>query len=194
MDGLFVAEQEFLLPGFGRLAQFAPDPGQLLAQPGVSEAANLPGLERADLAAGDLVLFDGSELVWNLTSNNNNDQESLYAEANSGSFVCGNASARIASDAQKVQPKENPEEIIGFKFYPNPVKDKLVIELGNATTTSEINLFNSQGKSCKMQGVVNSSSSTVEIDMSSMSDGLYILRLKVGEDYKTLRVIKIGDH
>jgi len=137
------------------------------------------------------VLFDGSELVWNLTSNINNGQISLYAEANSGSFVCGseNTNARIASDAQGVQP----EETIGLKFYPNPVKDKLVIELDNATT-SEINLFNSQGKSFKVQGVANSSSGTVEIDMSSMSDGLYVLRLKVGEYYKTLRVVKIGDH
>ena len=80
-----------------------------------------------------------------------------------------------------------------MKFYPNPVKDKLVIELDNAAT-SEINLFDSQGKSCKARGVVNSSSSTVEIDMSSMSDGLYVVRLKVGEYYKTFRVVKIGDH
>ncbi len=137
------------------------------------------------------MLFDGSKLVWTLTSNNNNTKKSLSAKASSGSFVCvnGNTSARIVSDAQEVQPEEN----IGLKFYPNPVKDKLVIELDNATT-SEINLFNSQGKSCQAQGVVNSSSSTVEIDMSSMSDGLYVLRLKVGEYYKTLRVIKIGDH
>jgi hypothetical protein len=44
------------------------------------------------------------------------------------------------------------------------------------------------------QGVANSSSSRVEIDMSSMSDGLYVLRLKVGKDYKAFRVVKIGDH
>ncbi len=137
------------------------------------------------------VLFDGSKLVWTLTSNNNNTKKSLSAKASSGSFVCvnGNTSARIASDAQEVQPEEN----IGLKFYPNPVKDKLVIELDNATT-SEINLFNSQGKSCQAQGVVNASPSTVEIDMSSISDGLYVLRLKVGENYKTLRVVKIGGH
>ena len=94
--------------------------------------------------------------------------------------------ARIASNAQS---KEN----IGLKFYPNPVKDKLVIELGNAATY-EINLFNSQGRSCKEQVVANSSSKTIEIDMSSMSDGLYVVRLRVGEYYKVFRVIKIGDH
>src|SRR6185295_1539837 len=137
------------------------------------------------------VLFDGSELVWDLTSNINNGQESLYAEANSASLECvqENTNARIASDAQEVQPEEN----IGLKLYPNPVKDKLVIELDNATT-SEIKLFNSQGKSCTEQGVVNSFSSAVEIDMSSMSDGIYVLRLKVGENYKALRVVKIGGH
>ncbi len=135
---------------------------------------------------------DGNELVWNLTSNFNNDQISLYAEANSSSVVCVNESTngRIASDdTQEVQPEENA----GLKFYPNPVRDKLVIELDNATT-SEINLFNSQGKSFKAQGVVNSSSNTIEIDLSPMSDGLYVLKLKVGENYKTLRVVKIGDH
>ena len=68
-----------------------------------------------------------------------------------------------------------------------------MIELDNAAT-SEINLFNSQGKSCKAQVVGNSSPSTVEMDMSSLSDGLYIVRLKVGEHYKTFRVVKIGDH
>jgi hypothetical protein len=30
--------------------------------------------------------------------------------------------------------------------------------------------------------------------MSSLSDGLYVLRLKVGGYYKALRVVKIGDH
>jgi hypothetical protein len=132
------------------------------------------------------VLFDGSELVWNLTSN----KKSLSAEASSGSFACvkGNTNARLAFDAQEVQPEEN----IGLNFYPNPVKDKLVVELNNATTT-EINLFSSQGKSYRAQGVVNSSSNRLEIDMSSMSDGLYIVRLKVGEHYKILRVVKIGD-
>jgi len=134
------------------------------------------------------VLFDGSQLVWNLTSNDNNNQQSLSAEASSGSVVC-DTNAPITSVAQEVQPQQS----IGLKFYPNPVKDKLIIELGNATT-SEINLFNSQGKSCREQGVVNSSSSTVEIDMSSMSDGLYVLRLKVGGYYQTLRVVKMGDH
>src|SRR5204862_1663795 len=70
-----------------------------------------------------------------------------------------NTNARIASNAQEIQPEE---EHIGLKVYPNPVKDKLVIELDNAAT-SEIKLFDSQGKSCKAQSVVNSSSSTVEI-------------------------------
>jgi len=79
------------------------------------------------------VLFDGSQLVWNLTSNDNNNQQSLSAEASSGSVVCDtNAPINFRCSESSTPGKH------GLKFYPNPVKDKLIIELGNATT-SEIN-------------------------------------------------------
>ena len=79
-------------------------------------------------------------------------------------------------------------EIPGLTIYPNPVKDKLLIEFGSAQNIEyEIYLRNVQGKVISSSRIAPGIPDT-EISMESLPDGLYVLQIS-GYGQRTIRLI-----
>ena len=72
-----------------------------------------------------------------------------------------------------------------FKFYPNPVKH--ILTLNNTALIDEIEIFSISGKSV-LSKKLNSNHS--EIDLSQVSSGLYLLKVKSEGKTKTIKFIK----
>ena len=79
----------------------------------------------------------------------------------------------------------NSFDTSNFVAYPNPVKD--VLNLSYKTAISNVKVINLLG-----QEVVNAKANTndVQVDMSSLNAGVYIVNVTVGDTVHTIKVIK----
>ena len=82
------------------------------------------------------------------------------------------------------------------KLYPNPTNGKFTIQLTNDNPNEvkyEIEVFNMGGQLVLTKSSASFSKGKEEIDLlfTSMADGLYIVRVKQGENMKTAKVILV---
>ena len=78
----------------------------------------------------------------------------------------------------------NTEESESIKIYPNPIVDILNIDL---PTESTITLYNAIGQITK---VTNLNKGNNKVDLSSLTAGIYILRISSTDGEKTYKIIK----
>ncbi|MCB9252763.1 MAG: PKD domain-containing protein [Flavobacteriales bacterium] len=70
-----------------------------------------------------------------------------------------------------------PVQRSGFKFYPNPAHTQITIDLSNSFNTfSKLEIINVNGKQC-MKRSIDSDNEMVNVDIDTLPDGLYILKL-----------------
>lgn len=91
----------------------------------------------------------------------------------------------LGLQAQDGRPQPKPNESIeGLNFYPNPVTNgKIYITTKNALT-KEVTIIDILGKV-----VLQTSISTKELNVSSLSPGVYVIKIKEGEATATRKLI-----
>ena len=72
--------------------------------------------------------------------------------------------------------------------YPNPVHEKLTIQLGTLNPGAVMQLYNSNGVLVETDRLVNS---TKEISVKTLPAGMYYLIIKKGETTITRKIIKL---
>lgn len=72
-----------------------------------------------------------------------------------------------------------------FKYYPNPVKNSLTI--GNASVINEVIIYDFLGKALLTKKI---NKTTSEIDMATLVKGVYFMKVKSGNQEKTLKIMK----
>lgn len=77
---------------------------------------------------------------------------------------------------------------ISAKVFPNPSTDKLFIELENAYQELEFTIYTLDGKKVKTEKVENSRKSTLNV--SSLLNGIYILKINADGAEKVLKFVK----
>jgi hypothetical protein len=98
----------------------------------------------------------------------------------------------IAANSEDNLNKEQQSEVSLIAF-PNPVIDRVSIqfpELTKEPTLSSINIFDQVGRMHPVNALWHEENSSLEIDFSSMSKGLYIIRVSTQKGAQTLKVIK----
>lgn len=75
--------------------------------------------------------------------------------------------------------------LTNFKSYPNPVKNNLTIQ--NTSTIDEIALYSITGETVLTKKIKNLRS---EIDLSTLSSGIYFLKVKSEGEEKTVKIVK----
>jgi hypothetical protein len=95
-------------------------------------------------------------------------------------------SARVS--AQESRPAANAKTqettIEGLSFYPNPVSNGKIYITSKSTLDKEIAIYDVLGKKV-LQSVVTSK----ELNVSSLSPGVYIIKIKEGEATATRKLI-----
>ena len=76
-------------------------------------------------------------------------------------------------------------ESVGFKYFPNPVNDQL--SLRAQQTINSVSIYNMLG-----QEVLRTSPNAMndEVNMSSLQSGAYFVRVTIGDNSKTIKIIK----
>jgi hypothetical protein len=154
--------------------------------PASFNGVNQPELFLAGGADFD-VPFDGSTLKYSVTSFDHNWQKkTLTATANNSTNSCN-------KDAEALLPPAIEDEESGMDIvaYPNPVNNRLFISLdGRETLTDEdIFVFDLYGRLSPVKSI-RPSSELIEIDMSGMNSGVYIIYLRFEDANEMIRVIK----
>ena len=80
---------------------------------------------------------------------------------------------------------------LGFSFYPNPVKAKIVVTLQSISSiNASISLINADGKTVSTMILNNqNANSNVQFDVANIARGNYFLVLKDGASIKTSKVV-----
>ena len=76
-------------------------------------------------------------------------------------------------------------QAVGFTYYPNPVKNSLMMKADE--TISSVSIFNMLGQEVKR---VQPSALETSVDMSNLSSGTYFVKATVGNAVGTFKVIK----
>lgn len=79
--------------------------------------------------------------------------------------------------------------LVKASVYPVPAKNKITVNFGSAITKAEIEIFSADMKTVKQESV-NSPSVTKDIDISTLSKGVYFIRYSTGSVTGILRFIK----
>lgn len=95
-------------------------------------------------------------------------------------IICFCALGSLAQDA-KQQPNQS---IDGLSFYPNPVNSGRIYITSKSTLDKEILIFDVLGKK-----VLQSTLTTKELNISNLSPGVYIIKIKEGEATATRKLI-----
>ena len=90
---------------------------------------------------------------------------------------------------QAVLDTDRFDKLDGMSIYPNPVSDRLNISFGNLDFLPEnYNIYNNLGQLVQTKTVV--SANDLSTDVSSLSPGIYIVRLEKEGATKTLKFLK----
>jgi len=92
---------------------------------------------------------------------------------------------KIDIDGNTVDISTNMHNELAYSVYPNPAKDKLNISLlSENSNIAELRIYDVQGRQV-LQKTINAKES--EIDVSSFSDGLYIIKVTSNTGYEFFR-------
>ncbi|MCD2259752.1 S8 family serine peptidase [Psychroserpens luteolus] len=79
------------------------------------------------------------------------------------------------------------EELFEFKVFPNPAIDVLNIQVPSANDVTTLRIYDILGKTVLEQQIIQSRH---QLDVSSMSAGVYIMSFQSGDASKTIKLIK----
>jgi hypothetical protein len=74
--------------------------------------------------------------------------------------------------------------------YPNPVKQYLNVSLNGINTCSKVKIFDNMGNEVLSQQIKNIHNQDITMDVSSLSTGLYLVKLEDGTILKTVKILK----
>ena len=94
-------------------------------------------------------------------------------------LICFFASGSFAQEALQTNPV-----IDGLSFYPNPVSNGKIYISSKSSLEKEIIIFDVLGKK-----VLQTTLNTKELNITSLSPGVYIIKIKEGEATATRKLI-----
>ncbi|UBM62999.1 T9SS type A sorting domain-containing protein [Candidatus Sulfidibacterium hydrothermale] len=107
-------------------------------------------------------------------------------EVTENDTVVSDVNFLVSEGAQEITDVNNLWEK-SVKLYPNPVKDRLSVQLDNSITDAVIRLYDLTGHLILMKTVDNR---FVQIDMSGLKKGFYLLRISNDRESVTRKLIK----
>ena len=145
------------------------------------------------------IVFDGAKITWSVWTNDSFNKTAASSDNNSGVGGCNqflDASARIADSTIETSDAELKDDKFSFDgsavvIYPNPARDKFnVLFAERQESLTEVELIDSQGKMLRLDASWNAYSNSLEVDVSKLNHGLYLLQVKIGLEDRLFRIIK----
>ncbi|MCR8669008.1 S8 family peptidase [Aestuariibaculum sp. M13] len=118
------------------------------------------------------IQFDGTQLVWSLTTYDGTQKSSVSSASTSESGKCD---AKLDG---------------AYSVYPNPVSTTLYIEQNIMESNVSVLVINMYGFVVIDAGTFDSPLSTKEINMSSLPTGLYVVKVASESEIRTYNILK----
>jgi len=118
------------------------------------------------------IKFDGSQLVWSLTTYDGTHKSSVSSASTSESGKCD---AKLDG---------------AYTIYPNPVTTTLFIKQNVIENNASVLVLNMYGFVVINAGTFTQPFSTKEIDLSTLPTGIYIVRITSDIDIRTYNILK----
>lgn len=120
-------------------------------------------------------------------------QNDSYVHAYISTAYCGSMAAPLVAVTEEVEVEEDaldsfeddPENIM---LYPNPTLDRFKLDFMGEPFVADIMLLNFQGK--PVMEAKTMGENIVEIDISTLPRGVYVVVIKSNEEFVTKRVVK----
>ena len=91
-------------------------------------------------------------------------------------FICFLSLSATAQESKQQSIRNQDLTIEGLSFYPNPVSNGRIYIISKSSLDKEITIFDVLGKKV-LQTLLN----TRELNISSLSPGVYIIKIREGE-------------
>ena len=112
-----------------------------------------------------------------------------FNQVGSTDYVCdpqaGNMNGTVTVTSSTAGISEN--KLLSFEMYPNPVSDELNIQLPSGSEKAEVSIFDYTGRLVSSKTI---SSNDTSIDVQSISNGIYIIRVASNTKIGVQRFIK----
>lgn len=89
----------------------------------------------------------------------------------------------FGATAQEVK-QQQPTTIEGLSFYPNPVSNGKIYIISKSSLEKEVAIFDVLGKK-----VLQATITTKELNVTTLSPGIYIIKIKEGDATATRKLI-----
>jgi len=150
------------------------------------------------------VPFDGVSLKWQLTSYECNTLVTEYVIAKSTSTKCSSTGRNALDEPDENTAAEKPTRLVEAQkqpvqevitgnalLYPNPASDKVTVTLPQGVLNAKtLSLFDASGRVFAVKQVRQIAGNRVELDVSGLANGYYLLRYEEAGVMKAVRFIK----
>ena len=132
------------------------------------------------------VYFNGEKLFWQVSSLESGRKTSIASEASSSSSRCkkNNKKSGLVSIDDEIP---SADQIYGA--YPNPVTGKLMIRLKEDQPSERVRVLDLSGRLHRINAVYRGSH-ILELDMTELDPGLYLIHLDSGDSKTIYRIMK----
>jgi hypothetical protein len=172
------------------------DPGFLWSE---ETNNNPPGDRRVFGSFGSVPLASGGKMVFHTAMLSGKravgqfqSQIDLFAKAkyakeafNKNLTSCGQTFDNLTQD--QISSVTEIEEKTIVKLYPNPSKDKIIVETPPSLEKHQITIFDMKGRSLYQ---TEAGFQKTEITVNQFENGLYFVKISMGTDVRTLKFIK----
>jgi len=120
-------------------------------------------------------------------------QNDSYVHAYISTTYCGSLAAPLVAVTEEVEVEEDAldlfeDELDNIMLYPNPTLDRFKLDFMGEPFMADIMLLNFQGK--PIMEAKTMGENIVEIDISTLPRGVYVVVIKSNDSFVTKRVVK----
>jgi len=134
------------------------------------------------------VRFNGSKISWSITSFNGAQGHSTSATQDASSTSNGKCPSGLTT--QRVSDVQESPSLVKAGVYPNPAHNKATLFLGtDDVSLKDIRVIDLDGRVFPVS-LRNSSTQTVELDLSSLQRGMYFIRVDIKGQTKLFKIEK----
>ncbi|MDQ6815189.1 MAG: T9SS type A sorting domain-containing protein, partial [Bacteroidota bacterium] len=193
-------EQVSNMPGFGYVAHFSyenknstPFYVPLGADNSIVASGPYSGTPPVAFAAGSgsfNIFFDGKKMTWTLKTNEGQQKTAMASDASSSSNRCNSKSITAAS--VMIETTEAMSNYETSTIYPNPVINQLTLTSAlPISSDKDVLITDVNGRSIPIAGLRRISTNVVVLNVAGLQKGVYFLRLKTSDSFRTFRFIKL---
>jgi len=134
------------------------------------------------------ILFSGQRMYWLVRSMDSDHKTAVTSDVDSSAQKCSATTTGVSPGITQDVPAEQTTTLV----YPNPAHSRVSLQLpAPIDATNDVTLFDAGGKSYGKLSPKRMGDQLIELNVSSLPVGIYLVRIKTKTGYQTMRFTKL---